>query len=163
SLPYIRATQPLAPYRVRPIGYSYFLAVLAAFHSVWLVTAVQAVMGLAMGVAVYAVLRRDRVPQWAAAPAGGPGLLLGHARQMEIFVLSDTLFGLLVTLAVVLMLWRPVPSVPMCALVGLVLAWAILDREQGILLPIAFGVYLVTQLVKRVPAARVLASIAAMG
>ena len=163
SLPYIRAVQPLAPYRVRPIGYSYFLAVLAPFHSVWLVTAVQAVMGLAMGIAVYAVLRRYRIPNWAATLAAVPVLLSAYELQMEHFVLSDTLFGLLVTLAVVLMLWRPVPSVPMCALVGLVLAWAILDREQGVLLPIAFGVYLATQLVKRVPASRVLASIAALG
>jgi hypothetical protein len=69
---------------------------------------------------------------------------------------------LLVTFAVVLMLWRPVPSVWMCALVGLVLAWAILDREQGILLPIPFGLYLCTQLVRRVPVRRVLASMAAM-
>jgi hypothetical protein len=162
SLPYIHATLPLAPHRVRPAGYSYFLALLRPFHSVWLVTAVQAVMGLAMGVAVYAVLRRHRVASWAATLAAVPVLLSAHELQMEHFVLSDTLFGLLVTFAVVIMLWRPVPSVPMCALVGLVLAWATLDREQGVLLPIPFVLYLCAQLARRVPARRVLAGIAAM-
>ena len=162
SLPYVRAMFPLAPYRVRPIGYSYFLALLAPFHSVWLVTAVQGVMGLAMGIAVYAVLRRYRIASWAATLAAVPVLLSAYELQMEHFVLSDTLFGLLVTFAVVMMLWRPVPAVWMCGLVGLVLAWAILDREQGILLPIPFGLYLCIQLIRRVPARRVLASIAAM-
>ncbi len=162
SLPYIHAMFPLEPYRVRPIGYSYFLALLKPFHSVWLVTVVQAVMGLVMGIAVYAVLRRYRIAGWAATLAAVPVLLSAYELQMEHFVLSDTLFALLVTLAVVLMLWRPVPSLPMCALVGLILAWAALDREQGILLPIAFALYLCAQLARRVPARKVLASIAAL-
>jgi len=162
SLPYIRAMFPLAPYRVRPVGYSYFLTMLEPFHSVRLVTAVQAAMGLAMGTAVYAVLRRYRLPGWAATLAAAPVLLSAYELQMEHFVLSDTLFGLLVTFAVVMMLWRPIPSVLMCALVGLVLAWAALDREQGVLLTIPFGVYLCARLVRRVPARRVLASITAM-
>src|SRR5258708_33230362 len=58
SLPYVHAVLPLAPYRVRPVGYSYFLALVAPFHSVRLVTAVQAVIGLAMGAAGYAVVPR---------------------------------------------------------------------------------------------------------
>jgi hypothetical protein len=163
SLPYIRAMYPLTPYRVRPIGYSFFLVLLEPFHSVWLVTAVQAVMGLAMGIAVYAVLRRHQVAGWAATLAAVPVLLSAYELQMEHFMLSDTLFGLLVTIAVVMMLWRPVPSLWACALVGLFLAWAILDREQGILLPILFGLYLFIRLVRRVSARKVLASIAAMG
>ena len=162
SLPYIHAMFPLSPNRVRPIGYSYFLALLEPFHSVWLVTAVQAVMGLAIGTAVYTVLRRYRMAGWAATLAAVPVLLSAYEVQMEHFVLSDTLFGLLVTFAVVIMLWPRVPSVQVCALVGLILAWAALDREQGILLAVPFGLYLCTQLARRVPARRVLASIAAM-
>lgn len=162
SLPYVRALLPPTPYRVRPIGYSYFLALLEPFHSVRLVTTVQAVMGLAMGVAVYAVLRRYKLPGWGATLAAAPVLLSAYEIQMEHFVLSDTLFGLLVTLAVVMMLWRPVPSVWMCALVGLTLAWATLDREQGILLPVVFCLYLCARLARRVPASKALASVAAM-
>src|SRR5258708_21713607 len=76
---------------------------------------------------------------------------------MEDFVLSDTLFGLLVTIAVVMVLWRPVPRARGCALAGLVLACAALDREQGVLLPIPFGLYLCAHLARRVPVRQVLA------
>jgi hypothetical protein len=162
SLPYVHAVFPLAPYRVRPIGYSYFLVLLEPFHSVWLVTAAQAVMGLAMGTAVYAVLRRHKLAVAAATLAAVPVLLSAYELQMEHFVLSDTLFGLLVTFAVVIVLWWPVPPVWACALAGLALAWATLDREQGILLPIPFGFYLCVQLARRVPVRKVVTGIFAM-
>jgi hypothetical protein len=162
SLPYVRAALRPAPYRVRPVGYSFFLALLEPFHSVWLVTAVQAVMGLAMGIAVYAVLRRHGMAGWAATLATVPVLLSAYELQMEHFVLSDTLFGLLVTIAVVMVLWRPVPPVRVCALAGLVLALATLAREQGVLLLIPFGLYVCTQLARRVSVPRLLAGITAM-
>jgi hypothetical protein len=142
SLPYIQDLSPLAPSPIRPAGYSYLLALLEQFHSVWLVTLLQAVMGLAMGIAVYAVLRRHKLRAGAATLAAVPVLFSVYELQLEHFVLSDTLFGLLVTLALVMMLWRPVPSVLVCMLTGLVLAWAILDREQGVLLPVPFCLYL---------------------
>ena len=74
SLPYIQELYPLSPGSVRPAGYSYFLALLRPFHSVWLVTLVQAVMGLAMGTAVYAVLRRHKLRGGAATLAAAPVL-----------------------------------------------------------------------------------------
>jgi hypothetical protein len=162
SLPYVHAVLPLSPNRVRPIGYSYFLALLEPFHSVWLVTAAQAVMGLAMGTAVYAVLRRYKLPASAAVPAAVPVLLSAHELQIEHYVLSDTLFGLLVTLAVVIVLWWPVPPTWVCGLAGLVLAWATLDREQGVLLPIPFGLFLCVRLARRVPVRQVLTALVAM-
>jgi hypothetical protein len=162
SLPYIAATLKPAPYRVRPVGYSFFLALLEPFRSVGLVTAVQAVMGLAMGIAVYAALRRFRIAGGWATLAAVPVLLSAYELQMEHFVLSDTLFGLLITIAVVMVLWRPVPRVTGCALAGLVLGCAALDREQGILLPIPFGLYLCTHLARRIPVRQVLARLAAM-
>lgn len=155
SLPYIQAVSPLSPGRVRPSGYSYFLALLGPLHSVWLVTLAQGVMGLVMGTAVYAVLRRHKLTGAVATLAAVPVLFSVYELQMEHFILSDTLFGLLVTVAVVIMLWRPVPSVPLCALTGLVLAWAILDREQGILLPVPFGLYLCARAVQSARRARV--------
>ncbi len=102
SLPYIQATLKPVPFRVRPVGYSFFLALLEPFRSVGLVTAVQAVMGLVMGIAVYAVLRRYGIAGWGATLAAVPVLLSAYELQMEHFVLSDTLFGLLVTIAPVL-------------------------------------------------------------
>jgi hypothetical protein len=123
---------------------------------------VQAIMGLAMGIAVYVLLRRHGMAGWAATLAAVPVLVSAYELQMEHFVLSDTLFGLLVTIAVVMVLWRPVPPVRVCALAGLVLALATLDREQGVLLVIPFGLYLCTQLARRVPVPRLLAGVTAM-
>lgn len=162
SLPYVHAVLPLAPYRVRPVGYSYFLALVAPFHSVRLVTAVQAVMGLAMGTAVYAVLRRYKLTASGAILAAVPVLLSAYELELEHYVLSDTLFGLLVTFAVVIVLWRPVPRTWVCALAGLALASAILVREQGALLPIPFALYLCLQLARRVPVRKVLTGLVAM-
>src|SRR5258708_20923658 len=90
SLPYVHAVLPLAPYRVRPVGYSYFLALVAPFHSVRLVTAVQAVMGLAMGTAGYAVLRRYKPTPSGAVPPARPGLPSAYALQLEHSLLRDT-------------------------------------------------------------------------
>jgi hypothetical protein len=159
SLPYLKAVDPLSPSPVRPAGYSFFLAALASFHSIWLITLVQAVMGLVMATAVYVVLRRYKLTGVAATLAAVPVLFSVYELQLEHFVLSDTLFGLLVTVAVVIMLWRPVPSVWMCAVTGLILAWATLDREQGILLPVPFCLYLCARLARHVPVRTILARI----
>ena len=66
--------------------------------------------------------------------------------------------GTAVTIAVVLVLWRPVPRVWICALAGLLLAASALVRSQGLLLAIPFGVYLSTRSAGR----KVLAGILAM-
>ena len=162
SLPYLHAVFPLSPDPVRPTGYSDFLAVLEPFHSVWLVTAVQAVMGLAMGAAVYAVLRWHKLGARAATLAAVPVLFSAYELQLEHFVLSDTLFGFLVTTALVMMLWQPMPSVPVCTFTGLALALAILVREQGVLLPVPFCLYLCARLAGQVPLRAVLKGIVAM-
>ena len=163
SLPYLQAVHPLSPSPVRPDGYAFFLALLAPFHSVWLVTLVQGVMGLAIATAVYAVLRRHKLSGGAATLAAAPVLFSVYELQLEHYVLSDTLFGLLVTVAVVIMLWRPDPSVWICALTGVVLAWAILDREQGILIPVAFGLYLCAQIARHIRVRAILLRVVAMG
>jgi len=162
SLPYVQGVFPLSPDRVRPAGYSFLLALLEPLHSVWLITFVQALMGLAMATAVYAVLRRYKLTGGAATLAATPVLFSVYQLQMEHFMLSDTLFGLLVTAAVVMMLWRPVPSVGVAGLTGLVLAWATMDREQGLLLPVPFCLYLGAQVARHVPIRAVLAGIAAL-
>jgi hypothetical protein len=163
SLPYIQFALHPEPYDIRPIGYSFFLILLEPLHSILVVTAVQHAMGLAMGVATYCLLRlRFRLPTWGATLAALPPLLSVYEIQIEHFVLSDTFFGLLVTLAMVLMLWRPVPRVWACSLAGLLLAWAALARSQGLLLGIPFVLYLATQLVRRTTRPKVLIGIAGM-
>ena len=147
SLPYIHAALYPAPYRIRPVGYSFMLWALRPFHSFMLVVAVQHAMGVATGIAVYALLRRRfRLPAWAATLAAIPPLLSAYAIQIEHFVLSDAPFAFLVTTAVVLVLWRPVPPVWICALAGLLMSAAALVRSEGLPLMVVFCAYLLTRL-----------------
>jgi hypothetical protein len=147
SLPYVHAALYVAPYRIRPVGYSFLLWTLRPFHSFTLVVVVQHAMGLAAGTAIYALLRhRFRMPAWAATLAAIPPLLSAYTIQIEHFVLSDTLFGFLVTMAVVLMLWRPVPPVWSCALAGLLLSGAAVVRSEGLPLMAPFCLSLLPRL-----------------
>ncbi len=147
------------PFEVRPVGYSFFLWTLRPFHAIALVTALQHAMGMATGTAIYALLRhRFRLRAWAATLASVPALLSAYAIQIEHFVLSDTLFALLVTVATVLLLWRKDPPLWICALSGLILAAAALDRSQGLALILPFVLYTAT----RVPRGRVLIGALAM-
>lgn len=160
SLPYVHAALHPAPYRIRPVGYSFMLGALRPFHSFMLVIAVQHAMGIAAGTAAYVLLRRRfRLPAWAATLAVIPPLLSAYTIQIEHFVLSDALFGFFVTIAVVLLLWRAVPPVWICALAGLLLSGAALARSEGLPLLVPFCVYLLTLLRSK----RVIAGILAMG
>ncbi|HEX6524720.1 MAG TPA: hypothetical protein VF070_32650 [Streptosporangiaceae bacterium] len=159
SMPYVHAAMHVAPYQIRPVGYSFMLLALRPFHSFMLVVLLQHAMGLAVGTAIYALLRhRFRMPGWAATLAAIPPLLSAYTIQIEHFVLSDTLFGFLVTMAVVLMLWRPVPPVWTCALAGLLLSGAAVVRSEGLPLMVPFCVFLVP----RLRSIRVIAGILAM-
>jgi hypothetical protein len=150
SLPYISAAIHPEPFAVRPIGYSFLLWALRPFHSIAVVSLTQHAMGLASGAAVYALLRRRfGLRAWAATLASIPSLLSAYAIQIEHFVLSDTFFALLVTIAVALVLWREVPPIWVCVLSGLILAGAALVRSQGLPLILPFAVYLVARLPRR--------------
>jgi hypothetical protein len=126
------------PGLVRPSGYPVMLWLLKPFHSLAVVVAVQHGLGLGLGVAGYALLRRLGLPGWGATLAMVPVLLSAYALQLEHFLLSDTLYALLVMLAVVLMAWWPAPPVWACALAGLLLAAAALARSEGVPLLIVF-------------------------
>jgi hypothetical protein len=143
SLPYVQGAMPLATYAIKPMGYSFLLAALEPAHSILLVIALQHIMGLTMGVLVYVLLRhRYRLPSWGATLAAVPALLSAYALQIEHYVLTDTFFALLITIALVLLLWNPVPKVWMCALAGLLVGVSAVVRSQGMLLAVPFVLYL---------------------
>ena len=144
SVAYVHAAVFGRPDLIRPVGYSFLLIMLKPFQSFFLVAVVQNVMGLAMGAEVYALLRHQKLPAWASALAATPPLFSATALQIEHYVLSDTFFGFLVTSALVILLWRPRPRIWVCVLVGLLLAWSVVDRPQGILLMVPFFLYLAT-------------------
>ena len=124
-------------------------------------TGLQHLMGLAIGVAGYAVLRRVGLPGWGATVAMVPVLLSAYVIQLEHFLLSDTLFTLLLVLAVAVMMWWPEPPVWACGLAGLLLAAATLVRSQGLPLLIIFLVVLLVRFAGWRTIARVLVMCAA--
>jgi hypothetical protein len=143
SLPYVQAAMHPAPYNIRPVGYSFLLLMLEPAHSVLLVIALQHLMGVVVAAMTYALLRRHRLPAWGSTLAAVPLAASAYTIQIEHYVLSDALFSLLVTSAIALMLWRPRPRIWVCCAVGLLLAWAVLDRSQGMLLIAPFVLYLI--------------------
>jgi len=164
SLRYVTLATQLKAYQIQPVGYPFALMLMRPFHSLTLVVGIQHAMGLATGTLVYALLRRRfRLPTWAAALAAVPALLSAYAIQLEHFLLSDTLFGLLVTIVIVLVLWRPVQSIWVCAAVGLLLAAAATVRSQGFLLAIPIGAYLLMRFATRHALKRAVASILVLG
>ncbi|GAA1877585.1 hypothetical protein GCM10009736_51880 [Actinomadura bangladeshensis] len=147
SFDYLHVATDPYPHPLRPDGYAFLLYVLKPFHSFALVAAIQHLMGLAMGVMVYALLRRRfGLPGWGAALAAAPGLLDAYQIQLEHLVLSDTMFTFLVMSAVTLLLWRDRPSWKIAAAVGLIVGMAWLTRSVG--MPVLLGV-LVYLLIRR--------------
>ncbi|HEY1704865.1 MAG TPA: hypothetical protein VGG75_34650, partial [Trebonia sp.] len=67
SYSYLNDVMTGQPDPERSNGYPFFLRVLMPLHSFSVVTGIQALMGLVMGVLIYAVLRRRGLAWWGAA------------------------------------------------------------------------------------------------
>ncbi len=147
SFDYLHVAVKPQPHQLRPNGYSFLLQALEPFHSFALVAFVQHLMGLAMGVMIYALLRhRFGLPGWGATLAAAPVLLDGYQIQLEHLVLSDTMFTFLAVTAVTVLLWHERTTWKVGAAVGLLIGIAWLTRSVG--LPVLLGV-LVFLLIRR--------------
>ncbi|HXW43844.1 MAG TPA: hypothetical protein VEL03_03600 [Streptosporangiaceae bacterium] len=118
--------------RVRPGGYPILLALLGPLHSFELISLLQAMLGLAIGVAIYALLWRRGLPGWAATLAAVPVLFDAYELQLEHMLMSDTLFLALVMLIVVMLCWNDNVSMLTAIIVGLLLGYATVVRSVGI-------------------------------
>lgn len=114
-----------------PAGYPALLWVLRPFHSVLLVTTVQHLMGIAIGATVYAVLRRRGLPAWGAVLAASPTLFDSRQVALESFILPDTVYALLLTVAMAVLLTGRQPMTRRCAVAGLLVAGAAVTRGNG--------------------------------
>jgi hypothetical protein len=133
---------------IRPGGYPFFLRRFGWLpHPLLLVTSVQHLMGIAVAVIVYGLLRYWGLPGWGACLAALPALFNSHEIALESFILPDTLFGLVVVAATALLLSRRTPRPWQCALAALLLAYAALLRGNGLPLIAVVAVFL---LVRRV-------------
>ncbi len=154
SFVYFQDRDALRPGLFHPLGYPAFLRLLDLPTGVGTVTAVQHLLGLATGVAVYALLVRLGTRPWLAT-LGVAGLLLdAYQVNIEQFVMAETLSEVLLVLLAVTVLWRKQPSIPLCAAAGALICLAALTRTVllAVLLPV-----LVYAVVSRWGAARVAA------
>lgn len=148
SFTYLGNAAHLAPRSDRPIGYPVVLALLMLpGNSLALVTAVHHVIGLALGVLVYALVLRFGAPTWAAAVAALPILIDGYQLDIEQFIMSEPLFQLLVLGAICLLLLPKRLTPRLCAAAGLVLALAALTRTLAL---VVAGPFVLLLLVRRV-------------
>src|SRR5215475_6168520 len=120
-----------SPDIVRANGYPLLLYALLPFHSLALVTALQAVMGLAMGVGIYAVLRRRGLPWWGATIPALPVLFDVFELQLEHMIAADVLFCTLITAMLILLCWWDRPPLAVAILAGLATGYAAIVRPVG--------------------------------
>ncbi|MFC5181104.1 phospholipid carrier-dependent glycosyltransferase [Actinomadura harenae] len=125
------------PSPTRTTGYSMLLWLLRPAHSLYLIVFVQHVLGLAVAVMLYALLRRARLPGWAAVLAALPVLYDGYQIELEHLVMSETLFTFFLVAGVAMLLWRPLgpdrarPSWKQAVAAGALLSAATLVRSAG--------------------------------
>ncbi|MGH3180063.1 MAG: hypothetical protein ACRDPF_40095, partial [Streptosporangiaceae bacterium] len=132
SFSYMKQSVQLLPLsELRPAGYPLVLHLLQPFHSLLLVTTVQHLMGIALGVIIYAVLRGRGLPAWGATLAAVPTLFDSRQIWLESSILPDTLFTLVLMIAVAILIVRPKPAIWQAVIVGLLVSWASVIRGNG--------------------------------
>jgi hypothetical protein len=147
SFSYMQEGVHLSLGTLRPAGYPILLRVLEPFHSLLLVTSLQHVMGIAVAAIVYSVLRAKGLPGWGASLAAVPTLFDPRQIWLESAILPDTLFGLVILVAIVILLTDRAPKAWQCALSGLLMAWASILRGNGAPVIVAIVIFM---LVRRV-------------
>ena len=137
------ATGTFKPDTLRPSGYSVFLRILEPLHSFATPVVFQHLMGLGIGVMIYALMvHRFRVPKPIAVLATIPALFDGNQIQLEHLLLSDVPFAFLVTAAATIVLWRKKPSTRQFALAGALLGLASVTRTAGLPLLAVLAVFM---------------------
>src|SRR5580693_8525384 len=134
--------------QIRPSGYSLLLDVLRPLpHPLLAVTTVQHLMGIGIAVIVYGMLRYWGLPAWGASLAALPTLFDPREIALESYILPDTLYNLMLLLAVALLLTRRTPRLWQCAVAGLLIAYVSVLRGNGVPLAVIFAVFI---LIRRV-------------
>src|SRR5260370_14944239 len=105
SYTYVYDAVTHVPDAVRPNGYPVFIDLLLPLHSAYPLAVLQAAMGAAMGVLIYALLRHRGLPWWGAALPTLPVLFDSYELHLEHMVTADTLFICLSTAAALIFCW----------------------------------------------------------
>jgi len=132
SFSYMKQSVQVLPLsQLRPAGYPLMLHLLQPFHSLLLVTTLQHLMGIGLGVIIYGVLRTRGLPAWGATLAAVPTLFDSRQVWLESSILPDTLFTLVLMIAVAILIVRPKPAIWQAVIVGLLVSWASVIRGNG--------------------------------
>jgi hypothetical protein len=138
TLKYLYGASPGAD----PLGYTLVLRAILVFGSLSLVALAQHVLGLAVAVALYAVLLRRGANRWLAAVAVAPVLLDAYQVQIEQNIMPDVWFEALIVVGLGLLLWRPVVTVRLAAAAGVILAISATVHQVGEVLIVPAVFYL---------------------
>jgi hypothetical protein len=135
SYRYLENLHELSPAQTQPVGYVVLLLrPVLTVGNLAVVAAVQHILGLAMGIAIYALVVRLGGRRWIATLAAAPVLLDAYQLQIEQNIMSETLFQALLLGAVVLLLWRRPVRLPTLALSGALFGLATTVRTVGVVL-----------------------------
>jgi hypothetical protein len=142
SYVYLGAALRPQPNLSKSTGYSLFLRLLLPFHSLTLVTVVQHLMGLAVAVMIYVLLRRNGVGKFWSTAATLPALLDGYLIEDEHLIMAETLFTFLLMVALMLILWRRRTPWWAALVAGLLAGYAVDVRTQGAAVLAVFPLFL---------------------
>jgi hypothetical protein len=127
-----------------PVGYTLLvLRPVLTFANLGFVALFQHLLGLAMAVALYAVLMRRGVVRWLAALAVVPVLFDAYQLNAEQTIMPDVVFEALVVAGIVLLLWQPRPGLAFVIVGGLALGTSAPVRQVGEALIVPALVYVV--------------------
>ncbi len=124
-----------------PVAYKIPLKLILAFGDLGTVEFVQHLLGIAMAIALYAVLVRRGAPRWLGALAIAPVLLDAYQLQVEAMIMPDVWFEAMIVAGLVLLLWKPVPSLGLLITGGFLLGGSTGMRQAGEILILPALVY----------------------
>jgi Dolichyl-phosphate-mannose-protein mannosyltransferase len=142
SYVYIGAALRPQPNLSKSTGYSLFLRALLPFHSLTLVTLVQHLMGLAVAVMIYVLLRRNGVSKLWSTVASLPVLLDGYMIEDEHLIMAESLFTFLLVVAMLMLLWRKETKWWTALIAGLLVGYAVDVRTEGAVVLVLFPLFL---------------------
>jgi 4-amino-4-deoxy-L-arabinose transferase-like glycosyltransferase len=132
-----------SPDWLRTSGYSLLLMPAVLAHNLTVVVAIQHLMGLAMGVLVYATLIHFGARRWLAAVCTIPVLFDPLELDIEQYILTDISATFLVVVALVVLVWRREALSNKAAwAAGVLIAAATIIRENDLLVMIPALLYL---------------------
>jgi hypothetical protein len=132
SYVYLGAALRPQPNLSKTTGYSLFLRALLPFHSLVLVAIVQHLLGLAVAVVIYWLLRRHGVSRRWSTIATLPVLLDGFMVEVEHLVMAETVFTFCIMIALLLVMRTRRLTWWVALIAGLLLGYAAIVRTEGV-------------------------------